>query len=67
LIFDAISKPGQPKFSDHQIGFRNIRAEYSHSDIVLSLFGKSLCQCSYLSDLKRLKEKFSGQYFTVLP
>ena len=55
LIFNAISKAGLPKFLDHQIGFRNIRVEYSYSDIVLSLFGNSLCQGSYISDLKQLK------------
>ena len=67
LIFNAISKAEIPKFLDNQIGFRNIRAEYSYSDIVLSLFGNSLCQGSYISDLKQLKEKFSNQYFTNIP
>ena len=67
LIFNAISKAEIPKFLDNQIGFRNIRAEYSYSDIVLSLFGNSLCQGSYISDLKQLKEKFSDQYFTNIP
>jgi hypothetical protein len=52
LIYNAINKAGIPSFLDNQMGFRNIRAEYSYSDIVLSLFGNSLCQCSYISDLK---------------
>ena len=52
LIFNAISKAEIPEFLDNQIGFRNIRAEYSYSDIVLSLLGNSLFQGSYISDLK---------------
>jgi Transposase DDE domain group 1 len=67
LIFNAINKAEIPKFLDNQIGFRNIRAEYSYSDIVLSLFGNSLCQGNYISDLKQLKEKFNNQYFTDIP
>jgi Transposase DDE domain group 1 len=67
LIYNAISKAGIPDFLDNQIGFRNIRAEYSYSDIVLSLFGNSLCQGSYVSDLKHLKEKFKEQFFTAIP
>ncbi len=67
LIYNAINKAGIPNFLDTQIGFRNIRAEYSYSDIVLSLFGSSLCQGSYVSDLKQLKEKFNNQYFRAIP
>ena len=67
LIYNAINNAEIPKFLDNLIGFRNIRAEYSYSDIVLSLFGNSLCQGSYLSDLKVLKEKFNSQYFTAIP
>lgn len=67
LIYNAINKAEIPKFLDNLIGFRHIRAEYSYSDIVLSLFGNSLCQGSYLSDLKVLKEKFNSQYFTAIP
>jgi hypothetical protein len=52
LIFNAITKAEIPKFLDNRIGFRSIRAEYSYSDIVLSLLGNSLCNGSYLSDLK---------------
>jgi hypothetical protein len=67
LIYNVINKSEIPKFLDNQIGFRNIRAEYSYSDIVLSLFGNSLCQGDYISDLKQLKEKFNDQYFANIP
>lgn len=67
LIYNAISKAEIPEFLDNQIGFRNIRAEYSYSDIVLSLFGNSLCQGDYVSDLKQLEEKFKSQYFSKIP
>jgi Transposase DDE domain group 1 len=67
LIYNAISKAEIPKFLDNLIGFRHIRAEYSYSDIVLSLFGNSLCQGDYVSDLKQLKEKFKSQYFSKIP
>jgi hypothetical protein len=67
LIYNAISKAEIPKFLDNLIGFRHIRAEYSYSDIALSLLGNSLCQGDYLSDLKSLKEKFSNQCFSNIP
>ena len=40
LIYNALFKAELPKFIDHQIDFRGIRAEYSYSDIVLSLLYK---------------------------
>jgi Transposase DDE domain group 1 len=67
LIYNAINKAEIPKFLDNLIGFRNIRAEYSYSDIVLSLFGNSLCQGEYVSDLKQFKEKFRSQCFSKIP
>lgn len=67
LIYKSVNKKGIPQFLDHQIGFRNIRAEYSYSDIILSLFGNSLCQGSYISDLKHFKSKFNKQYFSNIP
>ena len=67
LIYKAVFKKELPKFIDQQLGFRNIRAEYSYSDIVLSLLGNSMCQGSYISDLKALKDKFNNQYFKNIP
>jgi hypothetical protein len=67
LIYKALFKKELPKFIDQQLGCRNIRAEYSYSDIVLSLLGNALCQGSYIADLKELKEKFNNQYFKNIP
>lgn len=67
LIYKALFNKELPKFIDQQLGCRNIRAEYSYSDIVLSLLGNALCQGSYIADLKELKEKFNNQYFKNIP
>ncbi|PJJ09102.1 hypothetical protein CLU83_2426 [Flavobacterium sp. 1] len=52
LIYKALFKKELPKFIDQQLGCRNIRAENSYSDIVLSLLGNALYQGSYIADLK---------------
>ena len=67
FIYDAINRAGFDTFIDSQLGSRSALAEYSYSDIVLSLFGNSLCQGSYISDLATLKEKFSNQIFNKIP
>jgi hypothetical protein len=67
LIYNAINRSGIPEFLDNKMGFRHFRAEYSYSDIVLSLFGNSVCQGDYISDLKQFKLKFSDQFFTNIP
>jgi hypothetical protein len=67
LIYKALFKKKLPEFIDQQIGYRHIRAEYSYSDITLSLLGNVLCQGSYIADLKMLKEKFNNQYFKKIP
>jgi hypothetical protein len=67
LIYKALFNKELPKFIDQQLGCRNIRAEYSYSDIVLSLLGNALCQGSYIADLKELKGKFNNQYFKNIP
>jgi Transposase DDE domain group 1 len=67
LIYKALFKKKLPEFIDQQIGYRSIRAEYSYSDITLSLLGNALCQGSYIADLKELKEKFNNQYFKNIP
>lgn len=67
LIYNTIIKAGIPDFLNNKIGSRSDTAEYSYSDIVLSLFGNALCNGSYLSDLKQFKAKFSNQYFKDIP
>lgn len=44
-------------FIDRTLGFRNYRAKYFYSDIVLSLLKNSLCNGEFVSDLKHLKEQ----------
>ena len=67
FIYDAISRSGIDSFIDQQMGQRSLLAQYSYSDIVLSLFGNALCQGSFVSDLEGLKEKFSNQVFNKIP
>jgi len=67
FIYNAIKRSKIDVFIDQKLGFRNFRAHYSYSDIVLSLFGNSLCNGEYLSDLEHLKTKFSHQFFTQIP
>jgi hypothetical protein len=67
LIYDAVNRKNIPQFIDNTIGFRHIRAKYSYSDVALSLFGNSLCQGDYVSDLKELKSKFNSQTFSNIP
>jgi hypothetical protein len=67
FIYDAIKRAELDSCIDKLIGYRHIKAKYSYSDIVLSLFGNSLCQGEYISDLSQLKNKFSGQLFSKIP
>lgn len=67
FIYDAIKRSGLDTFIDKALGSRSALAQYSYSDIVLSLFGNSLCQGSYISDLAILKEKFPKQVFNKIP
>lgn len=67
FIYQAMNLMGLDKFLDNQIGYRNILAKYSYSDIVYSLFGNALCQGSHVSDLATLKRKFSNQFFNKIP
>jgi hypothetical protein len=67
LIYDAVNRKNIPQFIDNTIGFRHVRAKYSYSDVVLSLFGNSLCKGSYISDLKQLKSKYNSQAFSNIP
>jgi hypothetical protein len=67
FIYNAIKQSKSDSFIDKKLGYRNFRAHYSYSDIVLSLLGNSLCNGEYISDLENLKNKFSRQFFTKIP
>jgi Transposase DDE domain group 1 len=67
FIYDAINRKGLKQFIDKQLGSRHVLAHYSYSDILLSLFGNSLCQGEYISDIQILKSKFSAQVFGKIP
>ena len=67
FIFKAIKDKELDKFLDEEIGYRGVFAKYSHSDIVLSLFGSSLAQGSYVSDIEVFREKFNNQFFCKIP
>ena len=67
FILQAFSKKGIDNILDRSIGFRNVRAKYSYSDVVLSLFCNSLCMGDYISDLSTLKSKFKDQFFSNIP
>lgn len=67
FIYNAINRSKIDDFIDQKLGYRNFRAHYSYSDIVLSLLGNSLCNGEYVSDLEHLKNKFRHQFFTKIP
>lgn len=56
-----------PDFINQTLGFRNYRAEYSYSDILLSLLKNALCNGEYVSDLKYLKEKVTQDMKNFIP
>jgi len=43
------------------MGAKNPSAQYSYSDVTLSLFGNSLSQGEYLANLAQFKNKFCSQ------
>ena len=67
FIFKAIKDKGLDAYIDLRLGFRGVCARYSHSDIVLSLFGSSLAQGSFVSDIEIFREKYQDQFFTKIP
>jgi hypothetical protein len=67
FIFKAIKDKGLDAYIDERLGFRGIFAKYAHSDVVLSLFGSSLAQGSFVSDIEIFKEKYQGQFFNKIP
>ena len=54
-------------FIDRTLGFRNYRAKYFYSDIVLSLLKNSLCNGEFVSDLKHLKEQITENMKDSIP
>src|SRR3990172_2939621 len=67
FIYQAMHHMGLDKFLDARIGSRSVFAKYSYSNVVYSLFGNSLCQGNFVSDLQTLKEKYSKQVFNKIP
>ena len=67
FIYQAMNRMGLNKFLDAQIGSRSVFAKYTYSNVVYSLFGNSLCQGDFVSDLQTLKEKYSKQVFNKIP
>lgn len=67
FIYSAIYKKGIDAFLDEKMGARNPRAQYSHSEVILSLLGNALSQGEYLSDLEQFKNKFYSQIFDNIP
>jgi hypothetical protein len=67
FIYDVISRSGIDSYLDGQIGCRSILAQYSYSDVVLSLLGNTLTQGSFIADLEVMKAKFSEQVFHKIP
>ena len=67
FIYRALKDSKLDKYIESQLGRRGPNSGYSHSDIVLSLFGNCLVQGSHLSDLQIFKEKYSRQVFKKIP
>jgi Transposase DDE domain group 1 len=67
FIYRAIRDSRLDKYINNQLGSRGPHAGYSHSEVVLSLFGNCLVQGSYLSDLQVFKEKYRDQGFKKIP
>ena len=67
LLYDAITRVGIADFLNKKLGSRSLNATYSYADAVLSLFGVSMSQGSFLSDIAQFKSKFSQQVFNNIP
>jgi Transposase DDE domain group 1 len=67
FIFSAIDAKSIPDFINEKIGFRDFRAKYSYSDIILSLLGNSLTEGEFVSDIRFFKDNFDDQIFTQIP
>ena len=66
FIYNAINRSKIDTFIDEKLGYRNFRANYSYSDIVLSLFGNSLCNGEYISDLEYFKNNLKNLKYPKL-
>lgn len=67
FIYQAIKDKKLDRWINSYLGVRGANAGYSHSDIVLSLFGNCLVQGSYLSDLHIFRDKYRAQVFKKIP
>lgn len=67
FIYDAIKQSGLPDFLDKELGYRSVFAKYTHADIVLALFAKSLAQGTCLADLEIVKAELAGQHYSPIP
>jgi hypothetical protein len=61
FIYPAMNQMELDKFMDEQIGWRNVFAKYSYSNVVYLLFGNALMQSNLVADLQTLKKKYSKQ------
>lgn len=67
-FIDALLKQNKlPNFIDKTLGFRNYRAKYTYSDILISLLHNSLCNGEFVSDLKHLKDQIIGNFKEFIP
>ena len=67
FIYNALSRADIDKFINQKIGYRNAQSVYSYSDVVLSLFGNTRTQGSFISDLELLMSKYAEQFFHKIP
>jgi hypothetical protein len=61
FIYKALKELKVAGFIDHKLGFRNITAQYSYSDILLILLGNSICNGFCFSDLEHFKRNFRNR------
>ncbi|MCO5248400.1 MAG: hypothetical protein M9887_05575 [Chitinophagales bacterium] len=59
FINSLLKQSNVHSYIDRTLGFRNYRAKYAYSDIILSLLKNSLCNGEFVSDLKHLKEQIA--------
>ena len=67
FINALLKQKNAPIFIDKTLGFRNYRAKYTYSDILLSLLKNSLCNGEFVSDLKHLKEQIAENMKIFIP
>jgi hypothetical protein len=67
FIDNLLKTNNVPELINQILGSRNYRAEYSYSDILLSLLKNALCNGDYVSDLKHLKEKVTQNMKDEIP